>query len=79
MMRYQSGSLEAFQEIYAQLAPGVCRYLLHLAAGARLTTCSVRVVSRNDLRNDLTADIRETKLPALEGIRQLLVIDPQKI
>jgi len=31
MVRYQSGSLEAFQEIYAALAPGVRRYLLHLS------------------------------------------------
>jgi RNA polymerase sigma-70 factor (ECF subfamily) len=30
MMRYQDGSLEAFQEIYAHVAPGVRRYLLHL-------------------------------------------------
>lgn len=40
MIRYQGGSLEAFQEIYAQLAPGVRRYLSHLArahlAGAHL-------------------------------------------
>src|SRR5919202_1967612 len=34
MIRYQGGSLEAFQEIYAQLAPGVRRYLLHLASGS---------------------------------------------
>ncbi len=27
MIRYQGGSLEAFQEIYAQLAAGVRRYL----------------------------------------------------
>jgi RNA polymerase sigma-70 factor (ECF subfamily) len=33
MIRYQSGSLEAFQEIYGQLAPGVRRYLRHLAGG----------------------------------------------
>jgi RNA polymerase sigma-70 factor (ECF subfamily) len=31
MIRYQSGSLEAFQEIYAELAPPVRRYLLHLS------------------------------------------------
>jgi RNA polymerase sigma-70 factor (ECF subfamily) len=31
MIRYQGGSLEAFQEIYAQLAAGVRRYLSHLA------------------------------------------------
>ena len=31
MIRYQGGSLDAFQEIYAQLAPGVRRYLTHLA------------------------------------------------
>ncbi len=31
MIRYQGGSLDAFQEIYAQLAPGVHRYLAHLA------------------------------------------------
>jgi RNA polymerase sigma-70 factor (ECF subfamily) len=36
MMRYQSGSLEAFQEIYGQLAPGVRRYLLHLAGGSEI-------------------------------------------
>ena len=33
MIRYQGGSLDAFQEIYAQLAPGVRRYLCHLACG----------------------------------------------
>jgi len=31
MIRYQGGSFDAFQEIYARLAPGVRRYLLHLA------------------------------------------------
>src|SRR5579859_3457897 len=31
MIRYQGGSLEAFQEIYAQLAGAVRRYLAHLA------------------------------------------------
>src|ERR1700746_903078 len=31
MIRYQGGSLEAFQEIYAKLAPGLRRYLWHLA------------------------------------------------
>jgi RNA polymerase sigma-70 factor (ECF subfamily) len=36
MIRYQGGSLEAFQEMYAQLAPGVRRYLLHLAAGSEI-------------------------------------------
>jgi RNA polymerase sigma-70 factor (ECF subfamily) len=36
MIRYQSGSLEAFQEIYAQLAPGVRRYLAHLAGGSEI-------------------------------------------
>ena len=36
MIHYQGGSLEAFQEIYAQLAPGVRRYLLHLAAGSEI-------------------------------------------
>ncbi len=40
MIRYQGGSLEAFQEIYAQLAPGVRRYLSHLAG-------------RSDLADDL--------------------------
>jgi RNA polymerase sigma-70 factor (ECF subfamily) len=34
MIRYQGGSLEAFQEIYARLAPGVRRYLSHLAGGS---------------------------------------------
>jgi RNA polymerase sigma-70 factor, ECF subfamily len=36
MIRYQGGSLEAFQEMYGQLAPGVRRYLSHLAGGAEL-------------------------------------------
>ena len=36
MIRYQGGSLEAFQEIYAQVAPGVQRYLSHLAAGSEI-------------------------------------------
>jgi RNA polymerase sigma-70 factor (ECF subfamily) len=34
MIRYQGGSLEAFQEIYVQLAAGVRRYLSHLASGS---------------------------------------------
>ena len=37
MIRYQGGSLEAFQEIYAQLAPGVRRYLLHLTGGSEIS------------------------------------------
>ena len=36
MIRYQSGSLEAFQEIYGDLAPGVRRYLLHLTGGSQI-------------------------------------------
>src|ERR1700740_1692513 len=36
MIRYQDGSLEAFQEIYAQLAPGVHRYLSHLAGRSEI-------------------------------------------
>ena len=36
MTCYQAGSLEAFQEIYARLAPGVRRYLSHLAGGAEI-------------------------------------------
>ena len=36
MIRYQGGSLEAFQELYAQFAPGVRRYLLHLASGSEI-------------------------------------------
>jgi len=36
MIRYQGGSLEAFEEIYAQLAPGVRRYLAHLAGDAEI-------------------------------------------
>ncbi len=36
MIRYQGGSLEAFQEIYAQLASGVRRYLSHLAGGSAM-------------------------------------------
>ena len=36
MMQYQGGSLEAFEEIYARLAPGVRRYLLHLAHGSEI-------------------------------------------
>jgi RNA polymerase sigma-70 factor (ECF subfamily) len=35
MVRYQGGSLEAFQEIYARLAAGVRRYLLHLTGGSQ--------------------------------------------
>ena len=34
MIRYQGGSLEAFEEIYAELAAGVRRYLLHLTSGS---------------------------------------------
>jgi RNA polymerase sigma-70 factor (ECF subfamily) len=34
MIRYQGGSLDAFQEIYVQLARGVRRYLRHLACGS---------------------------------------------
>jgi len=36
MMQYQGGSLEAFEEIYARLAPGVRRYLFHLAHGSEI-------------------------------------------
>jgi hypothetical protein len=36
MIRYQGGSLEAFQEIYAQLAAAVLRYLFHLAGGSEI-------------------------------------------
>src|SRR5260370_1591590 len=36
MIRYQGGSLEAFQEMYAQLAPGVRRYLWHLSGGSEI-------------------------------------------
>ncbi len=36
MIRYQGGSLEAFQEIYAQLAPAVRRYLSHLAGASEI-------------------------------------------
>ena len=36
MIRYQSGSLEAFEEIYAKLAPEVRRYLAHLAGGSEI-------------------------------------------
>jgi len=36
MTRYQGGSLEAFEEIYAQLASGVRRFLLHLAGGSEI-------------------------------------------
>ncbi len=36
MIRYQGGSLEAFQEIYAQLAPGVRRYLSHMAGRSEI-------------------------------------------
>ncbi len=34
MLRYQAGSLDAFREIYAELAPGIGRYLRHLMRGA---------------------------------------------
>src|SRR5262249_9880747 len=36
MIRYQGGSLEAFQEIYAQLAPALRRYLSHLVGGSEI-------------------------------------------
>ncbi|HKE23816.1 MAG TPA: sigma-70 family RNA polymerase sigma factor [Bryobacteraceae bacterium] len=36
MVRYQGGSLEAFQEIYAQLEAGVRRYLSHLAGRSEI-------------------------------------------
>jgi RNA polymerase sigma-70 factor (ECF subfamily) len=36
MICYQGGSLDAFQEIYAHLAAGVRRYLLHLVGGAEI-------------------------------------------
>jgi len=36
MVRYQGGSVEAFQEIYLQLAPGVRRYLSHLAGRSEI-------------------------------------------
>jgi RNA polymerase sigma-70 factor (ECF subfamily) len=36
MIRYQGGSLEAFQELYAQLAAGVRRYLSHLAGASQI-------------------------------------------
>ena len=36
MIRYQDGSLEAFEEIYARLARGVRRYLAHLAGGSEI-------------------------------------------
>src|SRR5215471_10988471 len=36
MVRYQGGSLDAFQELYAQLAAGVRRYLSHLAGGSEV-------------------------------------------
>src|SRR5215470_4919859 len=36
MTRYQGGSLEAFEEIYARLALGVRRYLSHLASGSEI-------------------------------------------
>ena len=36
MIRYQGGSLEAFQEIYGQLAAAVGRYLSHLAGGSQI-------------------------------------------
>lgn len=33
MLEYQDGSLDAFQEIYARLAPGLRRFLCHLLRG----------------------------------------------
>jgi RNA polymerase sigma-70 factor (ECF subfamily) len=36
MVRYQGGSLESFQEIYAHLAAGVRRYLAHLSRGSQI-------------------------------------------
>jgi RNA polymerase sigma factor (sigma-70 family) len=37
MIRYQGGSLEAFQAIYAHVASGVRRYLSHLAGGSEIS------------------------------------------
>ena len=36
LIRHQGGSLEAFQASYAQLAPGVRRYLSHKAGGSEV-------------------------------------------
>lgn len=36
MIRYQGGSLEAFEAIYAKLAPGLRRYLWHLAGRSEI-------------------------------------------
>jgi RNA polymerase sigma-70 factor (ECF subfamily) len=36
MIRYQGGSLDAFQEIYAQLSGDVRRYLCHLACSSQI-------------------------------------------
>src|SRR5579859_6196466 len=36
MIRYQGGSLEAFEEIYAEVASGVRRYLLRLAGSSEI-------------------------------------------
>jgi len=36
MIRYQAGSLDAFREIYAQIAAGVRRYLSHLAGSSQI-------------------------------------------
>jgi RNA polymerase sigma-70 factor (ECF subfamily) len=34
MLEYQGGSLDAFQDVYARLAPGLRRFLCHLSRGS---------------------------------------------
>jgi hypothetical protein len=45
MIPYQSGSLEAFQEIYAQLASEKRRYLSHLAGGSEIADDLLQVLA----------------------------------
>jgi RNA polymerase sigma-70 factor (ECF subfamily) len=41
MVRYQGGSLDAFQEIYALMAAGVRRYLSHLVSSSQIAASQV--------------------------------------
>jgi hypothetical protein len=52
MIRYQSGSFEAFQGIYAQVAPGVRRYLSHLAGGSEIADDDLVLHDIPDLLGD---------------------------
>src|SRR5262249_2305079 len=48
-------------------------------SACRSAVADPRRLSRENFANDVTADIGEPELPALEEIRQLLVIDPEEM